>query len=80
MDVGSGIFNATNLDPGKNPTGDSAKILNQFQVFAIIFRWRDSLSCSPEIGKMAINLVSCTQYQTNKLNPKSYYGFKSVVR
>ena len=31
--------------------------------------WRDSLSCFPQFGKMAINLVNCTQYQTNKLNP-----------
>ena len=32
----------------------------------------DSLSCSPQFDKMAENLVNCTQYQTNKLNPTVY--------
>ena len=27
------------------------------------------LSCSSQFGKMAIYLVNCKQYQTNKLNP-----------
>ena len=30
----------------------------------------NELSCSPQFDKMAENLVKCTQYQTNRLNPE----------
>ena len=54
----------------------------QFQIWKISPNSR-GWSCSPQFGKMAKNLVNCTQYQRKELNPNlptflSYFIFLNL--